>query len=162
MIGDNEILNKAVALINQQSTMTLATYSKKGVWAAPVYYAFYKGLFFFFSVPETRHITEAIERDQASATIYSFSNTWQGISGIQMSGYVRHVSPSLTGIQAVKAYIKKFPFTMDFFENDQAPDLESFGKRFRVKLYRFDPTLVFYLENQIKFGFRTEIKFNKL
>lgn len=162
MIDDNEILSKAMSLINQQSTMTLATSSDKGAWAAPVYFAFYKASFFFFSDPETRHITEASENNQTAAAIYHFSDTWQGICGIQMSGYIRQVQPSLTGMQAVKVYIKKFPFTKDFFEPGQALDLASFSKRFRVKLYRFDPTLVLYMDNQIKFGFRTEIKFDEL
>ena len=143
MTDDQELKRMAVALVNQQSTMTLATAADNAAWAAPVYYVFYKGSFFFFSDPESRHIREALANDQAAAAIYPFADTWQGIRGIQMSGCIRTVRPGFAGIQAVRAYIAKFPFTKDFFEPGQALDLANFGKRFRVKLYRFDPDLVF-------------------
>jgi uncharacterized protein YhbP (UPF0306 family) len=158
MADDQELKKLAVALVHQQSTMTLATAGDNAAWAAPVYYVFYKGSFFFFSDPESRHIREALANDQAASVIYPVADTWQGIRGIQMSGRIRAVGASFTGIQAVRAYIEKFPFTKDFFEPGQALDLANFGKRFRVKLYRFDPHLVFYLDNQIRFGFREEIR----
>ena len=156
---DKEELNKlAIDLINEQSTMALATASKNIAWAAPVYYVYYKSAFFFFSDPQSRHILEAMASEQASAAIYPLADTWPGIRGIQMSGSIQSVAPGLTAVQAVRAYIKKFPFTKEFFEPGQALDLENFGKRFRVRLYRLDPQLVYYLDNQIRFGFRVEIK----
>lgn len=147
----------AIDLINQQSTMALATANKDIPWAAPVYYVFYKSAFFFFSDPESRHIKEAVEGKQVSATIYPLADTWKGIRGIQMSGHIKIVKPGLTAIQAVRAYIDKFPFTREFFKPGQALDLESFRKQFRVRLYRLVPRLVYYLDNQIRFGFREEI-----
>lgn len=155
---DRELVRLALALAKEQSTMTLATAHDSAAWAAPVYYAFHKTAFFFFSNPDSRHIQEALAGDQAAAAIYPPADTWQGIRGIQMSGRISAVHPGLVGMQAVGAYIGKFPFTKEFFEPGQALDLASFTKRFRVKFYRFDPHLVFYLDNQIRFGFRTEIK----
>ena len=157
MVDKQNLKALAIDLINQQSTMALATACKDTAWAAPVYYVLYKSAFFFFSDPDSRHIREARDSQQASAAIYPFADTWQGIRGIQMSGPIRSVSPGLTAIQAVRAYIEKFPFTKEFFKPGQALDLESFGKQFRVRLYRMDPDQVYYLDNQIRFGFREEI-----
>ena len=158
MVEERELEKLAMDLILQQSTMALATARENVPWAAPVYYVFYKSAFFFFSDHESRHIREAIETDQASAAIYPYADTWQEIRGIQMSGRIRSVGPGLTGIQAVRAYTEKFSFTKEFFESGQALDLESFAKRFRVRLYRLDPHLVYYLDNHIKFGFRAEVR----
>lgn len=158
MDHDQHIRDQAIALINAQSTMALATAKSGHTWVAPVYYVFYNSKFYFFSSPDSRHITEALdsEQTQASSAIYPDSNTWQEIKGIQMSGYIRSAGKGLRAIQAVRAYISKFPFTKEFFKTE-ALDLESFRKRFRVSLYCFEPTLIFYLDNQIQFGFREEI-----
>jgi len=157
MDDEHNLKRLATDLIDQQSTMALATARENISWSAPVYYVFYKSSFFFFSNPDSRHIQEAIESEQASAAIYPFVDTWQGIRGIQMSGRIKIAKPGLTSIQAVRAYIKKFPFTKEFFEPGKALDLENFAERFRVRLYRLNPQLVYYLDNQIRFGFREEI-----
>ena len=154
---DQELKKQALALINQQSTMTLATARGDIAWAAPVYYVFHKSAFFFFSDPASRHIVEAMESGQASAAIYPYADSWQGIHGIQMSGRVRQRGPGLTAVQAVGAYVKKFPFAGDFFETGQALNLENFLKRFKVRFYSLEPRIVYYLDNQIKFGFREEV-----
>ena len=156
---DNQELNKlALKLINQQSTMTLATARDNNAWAAPVYYVFYNSAFFFFSDPASRHILEAMESDQVSAAIYPYADTWQGIKGIQMSGRIRQLGPGVSAVQAIRAYTKKFAFTRDFFETGQALNLESFIKRFKVRFYMLEPRIVYYLDNRIKFGFREEVK----
>lgn len=157
MDDEHDLKRLAIDLVNQQSTMALATAKENVSWSAPVYYVFHQSTFFFFSDPDSRHIQEAMENEQASAAIYPFVDTWQGIRGIQVSGRVKLVRPGLTAIQAVRAYIKKFPFTKEFFEPGKALDLESFAERFRVRLYRLDPQLVYYLDNEIRFGFREEI-----
>jgi uncharacterized protein YhbP (UPF0306 family) len=156
---DNQDLKKqALELINRQSTMTLATALNNIAWAAPVYYVFYKSAFFFFSDPSSRHISEATQSHQASAAIYPYADTWQGIKGIQMTGSIRQLAPGVTAIQAIRAYTRKFSFTRDFFEPGQSLNLENFIKRFKVRFYRLDPQIVYYLDNQIKFGFREEVK----
>ena len=57
-------------LIDAQSTMALATARNDAAWAAPVYYVFYSGGFYFFSAPDSRHILEAADSGHAAATIY--------------------------------------------------------------------------------------------
>lgn len=156
---DAEKLKKmALDLIDAQSTMALATAKENTSWSAPVYYVYFKGKFYFFSDPKSRHVVEAMDSGRVSAAIYPYADTWQGIRGIQMTGCIRPAGIGITAAQAVRAYIKKFPFTREFFKPGQAVDLDGFGKQFRVKLYRLEPDLVYYLDNQIKFSFREEIE----
>ena len=144
-------------LIDSVSTMTLATSGGKEAWAAPVYYVFYDRGFYFFSAPDSRHIVESAASGQAAAAIYPAVSSWRDIRGIQMSGRIDPVRPGLKAIGALRAYIGKYPFTQEFFESRQELDLEAFAKRFRVRLYRFEPRLVCYLDNKIRFGFRESV-----
>lgn len=155
--GDQGLKKLAVDLIEGQSTMTLATAKGDVAWSAPVYYVFFKSFFYFFSDPSSRHIQESLASGQASSSIYVNASTWQEIRGIQMSGQMETVGPGLGTIQVIHAYLKKFPFTKDFFKPGQDLNLEAFVKRFKVKLYRFKPTLVYYMDNSIRFGFREEV-----
>jgi len=157
---DNQELRKlAEELINEQNTMTLATAQENVAWAAPVYYVFYKSCFYFFSDSKSRHIVESMESGQASSAIYAHASTWQEIRGIQMSGSIEMVPASLSSIDALRAYLKKFPFTKEFFSPGQKPDLAAFADRFKVRLYRFKPRLIYYLDNSICFGFRESVLF---
>ena len=148
---------KARELIASQSTMALATARNAQAWAAPVYYVFYGGSFYFFSTPDSRHIVEADDSGQAAAAIYPFVSSWQDIRGIQMSGEIKKAGLGLTAIHALKLYIEKYPFVREFFDPGQDLDLEEFNKRFRVRFYRFRPNLVYYMDNTIRFGFREAI-----
>ena len=137
--------------------MALATARDNRAWSAPVYYVFHKSGFYFFSDPMSRHIQESGMSTQASATIYPSVSTWQEIRGVQMSGSIEGVFPGLEAIHAIRAYLRKFPFTKEFFKPGASLDLVSFGERFKVRLYRFDPQLIYYLDNGIRFGFRQEV-----
>ena len=148
----------AVNLVTGESTMALATAREDEPWTAPVYFVFRRAAFYFFSDPESRHVREALASGRASATVYPFVSTWQEIRGVQMSGSVERVSPGLEAVQAVRAYVGKFPFTREFFSPGDALDLEGFTKRFKVRLYAFLPKLVFYSDNRIRFGFREEVR----
>jgi len=155
---ENQALkNRAEALIEEQSTMTLATAALHEAWAAPIYYAYFKTGFYFFSDPASRHIIESLENGQAAAAIFAASSSWQEIRGIQMTGVVKAVSSGLEAIAAIRAYLKKFPFTRDFFDSGDSVNLAAFTKRFKVKLYRLNPSLVYYLDNSIRFGFRESV-----
>lgn len=147
----------ALRLIEEQHTMTLATAGEQGPWAAPVYYIFLEPAFYFFSSPSSRHIEECLESRRASAAIFAQVFSWQDIRGLQMSGAVKAVSPGPGALRAIGAYLGKFPFTKDFFNPSEPVDLTAFSSRFRVRLYRFEPDLVYYLDNSIRFGFRERV-----
>ena len=154
---DQELKVLAIELIVEQGTMTLATAKGNVAWAAPVYYVYLKSCFYFFSDPDSRHVRESLEGGQASSAIYAPASTWKEIRGIQMSGSIKTVNANVRAMEAVKAYLNKFAFTKDFFTPGQQLDLTAFSKRFRVKLYRFKPALVYYMDNGIRFGFRKKI-----
>lgn len=137
--------------------MTLATAGGEAAWAAPVYYVFYRSRFYFFSDPTSRHVKEALNAGQSAAAIHTDASSWQEIRGIQMSGVIAEVSPGLEAFKAVDAYLKKFPFTKEFFANAEKLDLAAFLKRFRVRLYSLSPHTVYYLDNRIRFGFRERV-----
>ncbi len=144
-------------LIRQQSTMTLATCKENVAWAAPVYYIFLRSGFYFFSDPDSRHIIESLESGQASGAIHGVAAGWREIRGIQMTGCVNTLSLGLESAEAIGVYLKKFQFTKDFFSSGDALNLDAFTARFRVKLYKFNPTLVYYLDNSLRFGFRERV-----
>jgi uncharacterized protein YhbP (UPF0306 family) len=144
-------------LIEGQSTMTLATAQGNAAWAAPVYYVFCRSAFYFFSDPGSRHIQESLASCRASAAIHSGASSWKEIRGIQMTGSIDMVSGKLEAVETIGKYLKKFSFTQDFFSKDQTMDLDAFAKRFNVRFYKFKPTLIYYLDNSIRFGFREAI-----
>ncbi|GAB6909257.1 Pyridoxamine 5'-phosphate oxidase family protein [Desulfosarcina cetonica] len=159
MTDKRDLQARAKQLINSEYTMALASSGENGPWVAPVYYVFYQGAMYFFSKQNSRHISESLKAGNAAATIYPFVCSWQEIKGVQMIGRVRSAGIGFTAIQAVRAYNAKFRFTKEFFEPGEALDLEAFVKRFRVKLYSFNPDKIFFLDNQIRFGFREEVIF---
>jgi uncharacterized protein YhbP (UPF0306 family) len=155
---DGELRRLAEELISQQTTMTVSTAHENAPWAAPVYYAHRKFRFYFFSDPSSRHISEALESGKAAAAIFHQASTWKEIRGIQMSGSIIHMHPGLDAIRAIRIYLRKFPFTRDFFDPSLQIDLDAFTKRFKVRLYAFVPTLLYYQDNRIQFSFREKIR----
>jgi len=157
MLKQAEIAELAIELINRQNTMTLATSCGKSAWAAPVYYVYDSGLFYFFSDPESRHIQEGITALDSSAAIHAASKEWRDICGIQMSGTIERVPIGLEAAAAFGAYLKKYPFCREFFSAGSVLNLETFIGQFRAKLYKFIPVLVYYQDNRIKFGHREAV-----
>ncbi len=157
-VSKDELKHMALDLIDRISTMTLATATMDGAWSAPVYYVYRNGLFFFFSKPDSRHIQEALATGSAAASIHANADSWQQIRGVQMSGIVKKAGLGLNSIKAVRAYLKKFPFTKEFFKDEESMKIEDFYSRFKVHFYYFEPGLVYYQDNQIRFGFREEVE----
>ena len=156
-VSKEQLKKLAGNLIEGQSTMTLATAQENTAWAAPVYYVFLRSAFFFFSDPESRHIRESFAGCLASAAIHSDASSWEEIRGVQMSGSIDMVTGKIETVETIGKYLKKFGFTKDFFSNDQALDMDAFAKRFNVRLYKFKPSLIYYLDNSISFGFREDV-----
>ena len=157
-LTQRELKGRAMRLVEGQTTMTLATATGDKAWAAPVYFVFVNSAFYFLSAPASRHVKEALQSKQASSAIYASASTWREIRGLQMTGYIQVVDAGLEAIQVLRKYLKKFPFTGDFFKKKATPDIETFADRFGVKLYRFIPTLAYYLDNQVRFAFKAEVK----
>ncbi|WP_372681488.1 pyridoxamine 5'-phosphate oxidase family protein [Desulfosarcina sp.] len=147
----------ALALIQRESTLTLATAGESGPWSAPVYYVCLKGRFYFFSSPQSRHIQQAVKSGEAAASVFQSADSWQAIRGIQMTGTLERVDSIALSIKVIAAYLKRFSFTREFFPDDPAPDLAAFFTRFKARLYAFTPTAVYYIDNRFGFGARQRI-----
>jgi uncharacterized protein len=156
-IDPAELRKRTEELLSAQTTMTLSTAHDNESWAAPVYYVNRKFQFYFFSDPSSRHVREALESGNAAAAVFHQASTWQEIRGIQMSGTVTPLGAGLEAVRAIRAYLKKFPFTREFFDSGKEIDLEGFVKRFRVRLYLFRPSVLLYQDNRIAFSFREEV-----
>jgi uncharacterized protein YhbP (UPF0306 family) len=152
-----ELRHLAESLVEHQSTMTLATTKSNEAWAAPIYFVYRASCFYFFSDPASRHIQDALATGQAAAAIHAEASSWKEIRGLQMSGEIQSIGPGLDAVGAMRDYVRKFPFVREFFEPGDVLDLAGFSARFRVRLYRFRPTIVYYLDNRIKFGFRERV-----
>jgi len=152
-----ELSKLAVSLADEQTTMTLATASADEAWAAPVYYVLFKSAFYFLSDPKSRHIQEALQSGQSSAAVHAAASTWQEIRGLQMTGAIKPVEGGIEALQALKEYLKKYPFTKELFGKNAVLDISSFRERFGVRLYKFSPSLAYYLDNRIRFAFREAV-----
>lgn len=155
---DSQLRAFALDLIEKQYTMTLCTAIQDMPWAAPVYYVNLGFQFYFFSDPGSRHIQESLTAGKAAAAIFHQSNSWREIRGVQMAGEIKGLNPGLESLRALRAYLKKFPFTEEFFDSRDQLNLEGFSKRFRVRFFRLRPNLVYYLDNRIRFSFREKVK----
>jgi uncharacterized protein len=157
-ISEQELVRRAEKLFRDQFTMTLATAHGEEPWAAPVYYIYHKKCQYFFSAPQSRHVEEALASGRASAAIFVDSNSWQEICGLQMTGSIDLVNPGLEALAVLAAYVRKYPLVKDLFTFETKMDLGMFQQKFSVRLYRFTPQLVYYVDNGIKFGFRQQVK----
>ena len=152
-----QALAAAKELIKHQSVLTLATSGADGPWSAPVYYVHADGDFFFFSSPQSRHISQAGQSGQAAASIFCPSDAWQTIQGIQMAGSITQVHSPMVSMNLIARYLNRFTFVRPFFPDGQAPTLDAFYAMFRARLFAFRPTAVFYLDNRCGFGSRVAI-----
>jgi uncharacterized protein YhbP (UPF0306 family) len=146
-----------LTLIQNESTLTLATAGPSGPWSAPVYYICVEDRFCFFSSPESRHIRQAMAKGIAAASIFHQADAWQALRGIQMVGTVQRIRSAALSLKTVAAYLKRFPFTLDFFPGDAAPDANAFFSRFKARLYALTPTDMFYTDNRFGFAARQQI-----
>jgi hypothetical protein len=159
---ESHITTAVKKMVAEKYTMTLATASRDFAWASPVYYVFNKNCFYFFSNPESRHIQNALASGQAAAAIYEDSFRWEDIKGVQMSGKIDSISPGPEAINALIAYVKKFPLMQSFFRNGAELHLDGLFSRFKADLYRFSPDLIYYMDNAIDFGFKEKIQIEAL
>ena len=150
-------LDLAMDLIESQSVLTLSTNDETGPWSAPVYFVCMGGIFYFFSSPQSRHIRQALQSKRAAGSIFSQSDTWESIRGIQMAGKFRPVCSPVRSLKVIAIYLKRFPFTRTFFPKHPAPDLTAFFTTFKAKLFAFTPTQVFYVDNRFGLGTRQQI-----
>ena len=156
-LSKEELRERTHSLLSEQAAMTIATAGRLGPWAAPVYYVNIGYDFYFFSDPNSRHIIESQDAQQAAAAIFVESHKWREIRGVQISGTIHPLSAGLEAVKAVAAYEKKFSFIREFFGGKRTLDLNAFSEKFNVRFYRFTPDKIYYLDNRVDFSYRAEV-----
>lgn len=152
---------EALALIRKQHTMVIATVATGEPWAAPVYYVYSAPYFYFFSSPRSRHIENSLIIESVAAAIFADSSQWEEIQGLQMSGNIKPVTKKTEQLRIGARFILKFPFAEAFLQfgrkdnaNDAAPRVGD-----RVQLYAFIPKTIYFVNNRLGFGKRTQVTF---
>jgi hypothetical protein len=145
---------QAMALIDRQKTLVLATSDQNHPWAAPVYYVHVIPDFYFFSSPRSKHIEQALANKANSAALFSDAEQWQQIEGIQMVGRIKAVRKKIERLKVTTHYLKKFPMARSLLTGKENREI-SFGAS--VSLYTFQPEHVYYMNNQLGLGSRMEL-----
>ncbi len=151
---DEQWRRQAMALIDRQKTLVLATSDRNHPWAAPVYYVHIVPDFYFFSSPRSKHIAQALANNANSAALFSDADRWQQIEGIQMVGRIRTVRRKIERLKVTTHYLKKFPMARSLLTGKENREL-CFGAT--VSLYAFQPERVYYMNNQLGLGTRMEL-----
>lgn len=140
---------QALAYLQEQHVMTLATQGPAGVWAAAVFYAADGFSLYFLSAQSTRHAQNIAENPRCAAAIQENYAGWREIKGIQLEGVVRRLSGEEERA-AIALYTRRFPFLSD------APQAirDAFAK---VSWYELKPDRLYYLDNSKGFGHRDTI-----
>ena len=135
--------------LDEHRTLTLATADGEGPWAADVYYVRVDDDLWFFSKPDSRHVTALTNDPRAAGTIHAAAEGWRDIRGIQMSGTVKEVGAGEARDRAVAAYLAKFPFAKPLLLGDLLR---------RVRFYRFDAERMLWIDNSEGLGNRTRVR----
>ncbi|PIE70771.1 MAG: hypothetical protein CSA22_06390 [Deltaproteobacteria bacterium] len=138
------------ALVHTASVMTLASVDSAGPWASPVYFLYDARQFFFYSAPDSRHI-RSTRNIPAAASVHADSTTIKTICGLQMNGRILAVTAPRIWLTAGQGYIKKFSLSKTRIPS--AP-----GDMGSIRLYAFIPESARYLDNGIRFGYKTWVK----
>lgn len=138
----------ATEILKSQSTLVLATVSEDGLpWATPLFYLMHNGLaLYWVSSASSLHSRSLANTADVAATVYSPTDRWKEIRGIQMRGTVHIVETAQERKQVLAAYAERFHL----------------GRIFRVALsqsdlYKFSPSWLRLLDNSKRFGYKREL-----
>ena len=134
--------------IRNHNTMTLATYGKKGIGAAAVFYAPSKEgrSLFFVSKSDSKHMINLEKNNKCAATIQEDGLKWDMIKGLQVKGSVTEAKKEYWEI-----YFGRFPYIKE--DKILSKALE------KVSLYELQISWTRLINNEIEFGKRTEIRY---
>jgi uncharacterized protein YhbP (UPF0306 family) len=143
------MMREALDLVTGQSTLALATCDADGTLrVAPLFYlADEEFRLYWFSSARSAH-SKNLKRDpQAAVAVYSPTDTWQEIRGVQMRGTARVVTGRALRREISARYMERFRLDETF----AAPMAGS-------RLYCFEPLWIRYLDNSRGFGYRCTVK----
>ena len=141
-------LQTIAEFLRAHSTLTLATMSQDGLpYATPLFYVVGENLqLYWLSSGSSAHSIHLGKCAAVSAAVYSETDEWEKIRGVQIWGTAEVVGEATERKQTVNIYTKRFHL----------------GNIFRVailacNLYRLRPVRIRYLDNSKHFGFKREI-----
>lgn len=172
-----DLRSRALRYIREHNTMSIATSFNDDPWAACVFYANIDFDLYFISNPNIcLHCKNISLNPRVSVTIsedYRLRgfDDWRKIKGIQLEGEARMVEDFLELKAAVKAYIKKYPFTSIYLKQIFLKETPNFIERLLMKLgiipnfspstenrfYVVKPKKVFLVDNSLSFERRIEV-----
>jgi uncharacterized protein len=141
------------------NTMTLATCSGDGPWAAAVFYAHDADLTLYFkSGPSTRHMQDTAGFPDVAATIQDDGQGWKTLRGLQILGSCSKVSEhDLARVDG--HYIEKFPFLGTVTEHSANADERVLADRLKsTPFFQLRPHWIRFIDNARGFGHKTEIR----
>ncbi|NWG16474.1 MAG: pyridoxamine 5'-phosphate oxidase family protein [Chloroflexi bacterium] len=135
------------AFLEGQSTLALATSNDRGqAEVAPVFYVSDEAFnLYWLSSPDSRHSLNLAARPRAAATIYPAVWDWQDIRGLQIEGEAAVVTEMRALILA--RYRAKFVLPAAFEAQINASGL-----------YVLKPDWIRWLDNGVRFGYKTELR----
>lgn len=137
--------------LDTQSTMALATVNAEGQpETAPIFYVSDDRLnLYWLSATHVRHSVNLATNNRVSAAVYPAVWQWNDISGVQLEGTASMVQDERVREQILLLYLRKFQLPPAF---DAAITASS--------LYMLRPSWIRWVDNSVKFGYKTEIELN--
>jgi uncharacterized protein YhbP (UPF0306 family) len=140
-------LQRVAAFLDTETTLALATVTVGGsARVTPLFYLPQGLRLYWFSSSSSGHSRNLGEHPPCAVTVYSRTDDWKQIRGVQMRGMASmvHDPPLCQAITA--AYTARFRLGKLF-----AANLSKSG------LYCFDPEWLRYIDNSRRFGYKFEL-----
>ena len=153
-----ELERIVIEFMDSFTTINLACSQGDIPWGAGVYYARDRFDLIFFSSPASRHSTAFSENPKAGATIHGDYKGWKEIKGLQMEGTVERVTGIRAQARALAIFLRRYPFAREFISDPSALSASIAKKVSNVALYRFRPTKILYVDNEMGFGTRWKLE----
>lgn len=131
------VLNTATKILDENSLLTLSTYSDDEIWTSTVFYSFDKHFnFYFVSDPDSMHCKMIAKNNKVAFAIYSTNTIWgTDIQGLQFQGTAERM-PIHKILSCGAHYLMRFPVAQKFIES---PEILLSDKT-SVRLYSIRPT----------------------
>jgi len=148
--------------LREHNTATISTLGEDGPWATALFYVSDGLTLYFLSDPKTLHCRNITANPIVAATINEDYRDWREIKGIQLKGTAAIVTGGREKAKAFGLYTKKFPFVSEFFSSPAKITQAMLGKLTSTAFYKLVPQKVLFLDNQLGFGHREEVRIEDL
>lgn len=142
----NSPLTQLRRFLARMSVATLATVDEAGMPYAVSLYVVSDGeaRLYFASEPRTAHCRHIARRGRVHLTAYAAEASWQQAHGIQVAGACETL-PVHRHDSIAHLYCRRFPFAASVLEC-----------RTEVAFHCITPTFVRWIDNRVRFGFKTD------